>query len=359
MTTDVQKLLKQLISMPGLSGFEAPVRQAIQEAWKPLTDEVAVSRLGSLHALQRGTALLEPAGDTPRPSILLSAHMDAIGMMVTGVADGFLRFTGIGGLDPRVLPGQLVTVHGRVDLPGIIVQPPAQLLPAASSEGAAPLAHLLIDTGLLPADVNRKVQVGDVVSYAQPPIELSGDLLVGHSLDNRASVAVVTHCLDLLQSRTHHWDVWAVASTQEEVTLCGAMTSAFGLNPSLSVVIDVTFAASPGSPTHRTFPLAKGPTLGWGPNVHPALFKAFKELAEKQEIPYGLEVMPRHSGTDAYAIQVVAAGIPTMVIGIPLRYMHTPVEMVSLKDILRAGRLLAEFIAGLPADFADRLAFDD
>lgn len=357
MTTDVQKLLKQLIAMPGLSGHEAPVRKAIQEAWAPLADEITVSRLGSLHALRRGNTQGFTSG--ARPSVLLSAHMDAIGMMVTGIVDGFLRFTSIGGLDPRVLPGQLVTVHGRSDLPGIIVQPPAQLLPAGSSEGAAPLTHLLIDTGLLPAEVGRKVQVGDVVSYAQAPIEMSGDLLVGHSVDNRASVAVVTHCLNLLQGRTHVWDVLAVASTQEEVTLGGAMTSAFGLNPTLSVVIDVTFASSPGSPAHKTFPLAKGPTLGWGPNVHPALFKAFKELAEKQEIPYSLEVMPRHSGTDAYAIQVVAAGIPTMVIGIPLRYMHTPVEMVAMKDILRAGRLLAEFIAGLPADFADSLAFDD
>ncbi len=353
MALEVQKFLKQLITLPGLSGHEAPVRQVIQEAWQPLVDETSVGRLGSLHALKRGSA------EAPRPSILLSAHMDAIGMMVTGVVDGFLRFTSIGGLDPRVLPGQLVTVHGRSDLPGLIVQPPTQLLPPSSAEATAPISQLLIDTGLLPAEVERKVQVGDLVSYAQPPLEMAGDALVGHSLDNRASVAVVTHCLQNLQNHQHRWDVWAVASSQEEETLGGAMTSTFHLNPSLAVVIDVTFASSPGSPAHRTFPMGKGPTIGWGPNVHPGLFKSFKELAERFEIPYGVEVMPRHSGTDAYAIQVVAEGVPCMVIGIPLRYMHTPVEMVAMKDIQRAGRLLAEFIAGLPVDYADNLAFED
>lgn len=353
MTLDEQKFLKQIISLPGLSGHEGPVRRVIQDVWQPLVDEISISRLGSLHALQRGTA------EGARPSILLSAHMDAIGMMVTGVVDGFLRFTSIGGLDPRVLPGQLVTVHGREDLPGLVIQPPDQLLPKGSAEGAVAIPHLLIDTGLLPAEVNRKVQVGDLVSYAQQPLEMGGDFLVGHTLDNRASIAVVTHCLKLLQTRQHIWDVWAVASTQEEVTLGGAMTSTFQLEPSMAVVIDVTFASSPGSPTHKTFPLSKGPTLGWGPNIHPGLFKAFKDMADRQEIPYALEVIPRHSGTDAYATQVVAQGVPSMVIGIPLRYMHTPVEMVAMKDILRAGRLIADFIAGLPGDFANSLAFDD
>jgi len=353
MTIDLQTFLKNLISQPGLSGHEAPVRQMIQDAWLPLVDETSTSRLGSLHALKRG------GGPEPRPGILLSAHMDAIGMMVTGSVDGFLRFTKIGGLDPRVLPGQLVTVHGRQDLPGVIVQPPAHLLPTGAGDNTVAIQHLLIDTGLDERELRRKVRVGDVVSYAQAPLSTAGETLVGHSLDNRASVAAVTHCLELLQGRQHAWDVWAVASSQEEETLGGARTSAFQLRPALAVVIDVTFAASPGSPAHRTFPLAKGPTLGWGPNIHPALFNSFKELADRLEIPYAVEVMPRHSGTDAFAIQVVAEGIPCMVLSIPLRYMHTPVEMVAMKDIQRAGRLLAEFIAGLPLDFMSQVNWVD
>jgi endoglucanase len=275
------------------------------------------------------------------------------------VVDGFLHVTGIGGVDPRVLPGQAVTVHGREDLPGLIVQPPPRLLPAKHQEGPVPLEYLLVDTGLLPERVGRLVRTGDLISFAQTPLETGGETLAGHSLDNRASVAALTHCLDLLQHRPHPWDVWAVATVQEEVGLGGAATSAFQIRPGLAVAVDVTFAASPGSPKHKTFPLGEGPTLGWGPNIHPGLHKAFTTLAERLEIPCTTEVMPRHSGTDAFALQVAAEGIPSMVVSIPLRYMHTPVEMVAFKDITRTGRLLAEFAAQLDEKFMDNLKWDE
>ncbi|MFM8321055.1 MAG: M20/M25/M40 family metallo-hydrolase [Chloroflexota bacterium] len=350
---DLLPFLKNLITVPGLSGFESPVRSLVEEAWRPLTDELHYSRLGSLHALRRGTA------GEPRPSLMLAAHMDAIGLMVTGLVDGFLRLTQVGGVDPRVLPGQLVTVHGREDLPGMVVQPPAALLPPDLGDGAVPLEYLLVDTGQPASMVERLVRVGDLVSFAQPPIELGGEYLAGHSLDNRASVAAVTACLQELQGRRLAWDVWAVATAQEEETLGGALTSAFQLRPTLAVAIDVTFANAPGTPGHKSYPIGKGPTLGWGPNIHPTLHKAIKDTAERLEIGYKLEVMPRHSGTDAYALQIAAEGIPTMVIGIPLRYMHTPVEMVCLKDIRRAGRLMAEFAAGLDETFMQSFTWDD
>lgn len=345
--------LKELISAPGLSGYEGPVRKRIENVWSGLTDELHISRLGSLHGLHKGTA---PA---PRPSILLAAHMDAIGLMVSKIVDGFLHLTEIGGIDPRVLPGQLVTVHGREDIPGIIVQPPAHLLPPEVGSGPVPLAHLLVDTGLLPGDVKRKVRVGDLISFAQEPVELGDDVLAGHTLDNRVSVAALTYCLDELKNRAHAWDVWVVATTQEEETLGGALTSAYQLDPSLGVAIDVTFAKGPGTPEHETFSLGKGVTLGWGPNIHPGMHRSFKKSADQLEIPYRLEPIPRHSGTDAFALQVARAGIPTMVLGIPLRYMHTPVEVVSMKDVRRAGRLLAEFVCKLDEKFLDELTFDD
>jgi len=345
--------LKNLLSASGLSGYETAVRPQIEQAWAPLTDQLSISRLGSLHGLCRGNAA------EPRPSILLSAHMDAIGLMVTAIVEGYLRVTSIGGIDARVLPGQLVTVHGREDLPGVVASPERRLLPKHVTEGAVPLEYLLIDTGRLPAEVEKLVRIGDLVSFAQEPFETVGETLVGHSLDNRASVAVVTVCLDELKNRPHAWDVWAVASVQEEVSLGGAFTSGYQLRPSLAVAVDVTFANGPGSPSHKTFPMGKGPTLVWGPNVHPALFKAFKELAERLEIPYTLEVAPRHTGTDGFALQVVGEGIPNLVMGIPLRYMHTPVEMVSLKDITRAGRLLAEFIAQLDEHFMEKIMWED
>ncbi len=352
--TDLMPFLKDLISAPGLSGHEAPVRKIIEQAWAPLTDELYVSRLGSLHGLRHGRR----AGDSAPPSVLYSAHMDAIGLMVTSIVEGLLHVTQIGGVDARVLPGQMVTVHGRQDLPGIVVQPPAHLLPEEYRERPAPLEYLLVDTGYLPAEIDRLARVGDLVSFAQPPIEMNGEILAGHSLDNRASVAAVTSCLQELQGRELAWDVWAVASTQEEVTLGGALTSAFELHPSLAVAIDVTFGSSPGSPGHQTFPMGKGITLGWGPNIHPALYQAFKDLADRLEIPYRMDIMPRMSGTDAMALQIAGEGVPTMVISIPLRYMHTPVEMISMKDVQRAGRLLAEFAVQLDDTFINKLVWD-
>jgi putative aminopeptidase FrvX len=357
--TDYLPFLKKLISAPGLSGHEGPVRKLIEETWGPLTDELHTSRLGSLHGLRKGTA------PQPRPGILMATHMDAIGLMVTGITDGFLRITEVGGIDHRVLPGQLVTVHTSEDvqegedLPGVIIQPPPHLLPPDVGGGPIPLKHLLVDTGLLPKEVARKVKVGDLVSFAQEPVELGDQILAGHTLDNRASVTALTCCLEDLQSRRHAWDVWAVATAQEEETLGGAFTSAFELNPALAVAIDVTYAKGPGTSEHESFSMAKGITLGWGPNVHPGLHRAFKRVADQFEIPYVLEPLPRHSGTDAYALQVARAGIPTMVVSIPLRYMHTPVEMVSMADIRRTGRLLAEFVCSLGSDFIEELTFDE
>jgi endoglucanase len=278
--------------------------------------------------------------------------------MVTAVNGEFLRITEIGGVDPRVLPGQLVTVHGRRDLPAVIVLPPAHLLPPDHQDGQVSLEHLLVDTGLSADELRRQVRLGDLVSFAQQPLELRNEILSGHSLDNRASVAAVTACLEALQGRQLDWDVWAVASAQEEETLGGAATSAFQLRPSLAVAVDVTFASSQGTSSNKTFEMGKGITLGYGPNIHLGLFKAFKELAERLEIPFKTEVTVAHSGTDAYSMQVAAEGIPTMVIGIPLRYMHTPVEMVSLKDIARAGRLLAEFAASLDHEFMNKLIWE-
>jgi putative aminopeptidase FrvX len=289
--TDILPFLKSMLSAPGLSAYEEPVMQLVREKWTPLVDEVSLSRLGSLQALKRGS------GKTPCPSIMIATHMDAIGMIVTSIKDGFLHVTSIGGVDARVLPGTPVIVHAtgssrEEDLPGVVVQPPAKLL------------------------------------------------------------------LEELRLKNHKWNVWAVATTQEEVTLGGALTSAFELRPDLAIAVDVTHAKGPGATDWLTHPLGKGPCLGFGPNIHTYLFEKFKELADQLEIPHDTEVMPRMSGTDAAAMQVAAEGIPTMVVSIPLRYMHTPVEVVSIKDIQRTGRLLAEFIAGLEPDFMNKMTWD-
>jgi endoglucanase len=153
--------------------------------------------------------------------------------------------------------------------------------------------------------------------------------------------------------------VWAAATVQEEVSLWGAQTSGFSIRPTLAVVVDVNFASGPGSPEHLTFGMDKGPTFDFGSTTHPKLYEEFEKIADQHEIPYQRCVYPRSSGTDAEKLQLVAEGIPTMIIGIPLRYMHTPVEMVQIKDIQRAARLLAVFIEALDENFMARLRWDE
>ena len=337
---DISPFLKQLISIPGLSGHETPVRELTAEKWQPLVDDLSVSKLGSLHGLRR-------AVKSHQPTVLFAAHMDAIGLIVTSTADGFLHVTQIGGIDPRILPGQAVTVHGRRDLPGVAVLWPDRLLKSVHKNKAPTLNRILVDVGLPPEEVVEWVKIGDLVSFATPAIELTGNTLAGHSLDNRASLAALTLCLEELHKVNLDWNLVAAATVFEEVSMAGALTSPFTLQPDLAVAIDVTFAKGPGASDYRTFPLGKGPTIGIGPNIHPYLLKLFKEVAEEIEVPYAIETMPRSSGTDAMGMQIVGAGIPTIVIGIPLRYMHTPVEEVAIVDIRRTGRLLAAFVRKL------------
>lgn len=345
-----------MISVSGVSGHEAPVAKLIEEKWHPLVDQVKTSRVGSLHGLKRG------AGKGERPAVMIAAHMDAIGMRVIKVLEGFLHITNIGGIDVRVLPGASVTVHASSgeELFGVIAMPSARLLPELVKSGEVlEINYLLVDTGLLPREVEKKVKVGDLVSFANEPMELAGEVISGHTLDNRASVAALTVCLEELQAKPHVWDVWAVATVQEETSFLGAYTSAFEIRPQIAIAVDGTFAKGPGANGWQTHPMGKGVGLCMGPNMHPFLHKKLTELADKLEIPWFLDVTASHSGTDAYPMQVTAEGIPTALLEYPLRYMHTPVEAVAVKDIQRVGRLLAEFIASLDENFVETITWDN
>ena len=352
MPDEILPFLKEIMRLPGVSGYEGPVLERIRREWEPLVDEISVSRIGNLLARKRGS------GRAPRPSLLIAAHMDAIGFMVSELADGFLRFVEIGGTDPRILPGQAVTVHGRRPLLATIVAPPDSCLPEDKAEGALPVQYLLVDTGLPRAHVERLVRVGDLISFAQEPIELGESVIAGRYLDNRSSVAALTIALQELRMRTHLWDVIALASSLEERNRGGALTAVFATRPAVAMAVDVTYGRSSGVPEHKTFLVGKGPTIGAGPNVHPAIRRALAAAAERAEIPYTDEITDPDSGTDAFTMQIAGEGIPTGIIGLPLRYMHSPVELMSLADIRRAGRLIAELAASMPMDFADHINWD-
>ncbi|MBU0490951.1 MAG: M42 family metallopeptidase [Chloroflexi bacterium] len=326
----------------GVSGYESPVRDVIVQELEPLVDEITTDRLGNVIALKRGQ------GDEPRPRVLVAAHMDEIGLMVLQIEKGFIRFVTVGGFDPRVLVGQQVIVHGRQALPGVIGNRPPHVVPREERDKPIPIDNLFIDVGLDDAQVRELVQVGDIVTLVQPFVEFRGNKLAsGKALDNRTSVAALILAFEMLNGLRHDWDVYGVATAQEEVGLRGAITSAYGVAPQIGLAVDVTQGDMPGVPEVQTMKVDGGPAIGLGPNFAPALFDRVVKTAQAHEIPHQIEPAPWVGGTDAVAIQVAREGIPTSLLSIPLRYMHTVVETVALADIERTARLLAHVIAEL------------
>jgi len=349
---EIVALLKRLSEACGVSGYEHQVRDIVLEEYGRYADEIRVDALGNVLALKRGQ------GTAPRRSVMLATHMDEIGLIVAEIEHGFIHFQQVGGYDDRVLLGQEVMVHGRRPLPGIIGARPPHLLPPAEREKAIPYEKLLIDTGLPSEELPLLVRVGDLITMRRQFTELRGGLVAGKALDDRAAVAAAAVCLDELTRLVHQWDLYAVATVQEEVGLKGAVTSAYGLQPDIGIAVDVTWAKQPGTPDEYTFELGQGPTIGCGPNFHPRLQEALVKTAEDLEMSYHLEPAAYPGGTDARAIQVSRQGIPAALLSIPQRNMHTPLETVAVKDVERTGRLLAAFVSRLDEPFLDSLAWD-
>lgn len=369
---DLFDLLQKLTETPGPSGLEDAVRATLSEVWRPLADDVIVDRMGNLLAVKRGRQEVDGGGaqaTADRPRLLLAAHMDEIALMVKSIvaypnekdeasASGFLRLTKVGGVDIRHLYGQPVVVHGQRDLPGIIGALPKHMLPDLSSSNVYGYDELVVDVGRPLKAVRELISVGDFISFHRPLRKLLNDRVSGKALDNRASVAAVTFALEYLQGRQHAWDVFAVATVQEETRLLGAYTSAFDRRPDVALAIDVTFAKGPGTKDSQLFELDGGPTLGLGVNVHPGVLRGLQEAAAALEMKVHLEPHTRYSGTDAYGLQIARDGIPTGLVSIPIRYMHTMVETVATGDIERAGRLLGEFAARLSDTFLKEITKD-
>ena len=352
------KLLQTLTETAGPSGYEDEIANVIQAIWEPHLDEQFRDKVGSLIGIKYGAGG-NSDGKAPRRRILLAAHMDEIALMVHRIVEqdgnGFLRLTNVGGVDVRHLYGQMVTVHGKENLTGVIGSLPGHMLPPARRNKPFGYEELLVDVGLSIDALKAQVSVGDFISFRQPLRQLMGKRVTGKALDNRASVAAVTVALEYLNGRSHAWDVVAVATAQEETRLLGAYTSAFSQEPDAAIAIDVGFGKGPGAMDENCFELGGGLPLDMGPNVHPGMFEALRETAVSLEMKTHIATHQRASGTDAFALQVAREGIPTGLISIPLRYMHTMVESIDMRDVERSGRLMGEFIARLDDQFLDKL----
>jgi endoglucanase len=346
----IKQFLKDICEAPGVSGYEHNVAKLVNRAFLDYVDESRQDRLGNVVFYKKG-------GGETRPRILLAAHMDEIGLMVTKVEKGgFLRFSAIGGIDPRTIVGQEVMLYGKETLPGVIGVKPPHLMTAEDAGKAHKMDDLHIDVAMSEERVKKVVSVGDLAVIRRELIDLAGNSIAAKALDDRAGLAVLLTCLMELKRLQHTADVFAVATVQEEVGVRGAATATYGVVPDIGIAVDVTHGEMPGVPEHETSKMGKGPALTLGPNIHPQVGSEIIRIAKEYKIPYQLEVASGPTGTDARAIQVTRGGIPTGLVSIPLRYMHTSVELVDLEDIKQAGRLLAYFIAAVDQAFVEGLS---
>jgi putative aminopeptidase FrvX len=342
------KFLKNLLSTPGPSGYE----EAAAEVWRAETGkfaEVRGDRMGNSFATLNGDGA---------PRVMLSGHIDEIGLMITHVEEGgLLRFQGVGGWDPQVLVGQRVLVQtNNGEVPGVIGKKAIHVMEADERKKVSEIKSLWIDIGAKDGDeAKAKVRVGDVAVVDQDVLELPNGRIASRSLDNRMGAFVILEALRLLSEVEEGFaaEVVAVASVQEEIGLYGARGAAFGLDPDAAIAVDVTHATdTPGIPKneHGDHALASGPVITRAANLSPVVTDGLIEAAESEGVAYTLEADSRSTSTDADAIQFTRAGIATGLVSAPNRYMHSPNEIVALEDLTNCARLIAAYVKGLKKD---------
>ena len=340
-----EEFLRKAAALPGLSGNEQAVAQFIAEAFRPLCDEVRIDALNSVIGRIEGRG----------PKVMLCAHLDEIGLMVSRIEeDGALRMRNVGGVDPRILPGMRVTVHGRETLLGVIGAKAPHLLTEAERKKNYARDDLFIDLGMKPERVRELVRVGDLVQLEGGFTKLLNGRYAGKTMDDRSCVAILLKTMELLQRTDTSADLYFVASCQEEVGGYGAMTAGFGVAPDFGVVLDVTHARTPGAPALETCDL-DSPAAAMGPYTHPLLRKKLTDIAKEINVKLQNEVMPRDTSTDMDDLNIVRGGVPCVLLELPLKYMHTSVELLDMHALTETARLLAAYCAAIEPSWRDEL----
>jgi putative aminopeptidase FrvX len=341
------EFLKRLLSTPGPSGNEGAAAGVWREEARGFA-EVRGDRMGNSFATLN-------AGGSPR--VMLSGHIDEIGVIVTHIDEkGLVRFSGVGGWDPQVLVGQRVRLQTQSgEVVGVIGKKAIHLMEPEERKKVSDIKSLWIDIGAKDADEAKgMVRVGDAGVVDQDLLELPNDRIASRALDNRMGAFVVLEALRLLSEEEGvNAEVVAVASVQEEIGLYGARGAAFGLDPDAAIAVDVTHATdTPGVSKNENgdHALGSGPVIKRATNLSPIVSEGLIAAAEEAVISYTLEADSRSTGTDADAIQLTRAGIATGLVSAPNRYMHSPNEMVELGDLEDCARLISVYIKGLGPD---------
>lgn len=331
----MKELIKKLSALNGISGFEYRINDEIKDMLLPYCDEIKIDTLGNVIGVKR-------CGKQNAKKVLIEAHIDEIGLMVKNIDEnGFITVTNVGGIDPRILPAMEVIIHGKRDIKGVIGAKPPHIMSDGEEANAVKMENLAVDTGLSADEVKELISVGDSINFCVPAKDLSGGQITGKSLDDRASIAVLIEVMKNI--RNFSADVYAVCSVQEEVGGFGAMTAAFSVYPDCAVAIDVCHGITPDN-SYCAYEVGGGAVITCGPNIHPKMFKMLRNTAEKHNIKFQIDVDGGNTGTDAWEIQVVREGIPTGLLSIPLKYMHTAVETIDVSDAEAAAKLVTAFI---------------
>lgn len=333
---DMKQALFALSACVGPSGAEEGVCETASEILKPFVDSVTRDVMGNLIGIR--------AADTAsRDCILLDAHLDEVGMTVSDHDKGFLKFAAIG-IDPRILPGLEVKVCTEPPTYGVVTCLPPHVVPADEREKAYEMDSLRVDCGLSAEEAPRLVPVGTRIVYNTKPFSMGKSLVCGKSFDDRACFVILCRVMELLKDEELPVSVCVLGSVQEEYTALGASTGAFNMMPTEAIVADVSFAETPDTPKDESKPLGTGPMIGVGPVENRQMSQKLIALAKENGIPFTREVLPGRTGTNADEIQISRAGVAVCNVSLPLRYMHTPIEVVDLDDMEHSARLIAAYI---------------
>ena len=342
--SDAPPLLDELLGAPGPSGYEGPA----SEVWR------GAASFATLSSDALGSSVARIGDEGAKPVLAVVGHIDEIGLVITHVDEkGFVHFAPIGGWDPQILVGQRVEIQGRAGLvPGVAGRKPIHLLKDEQRKKVVELAEMHIDIGASDSeDALARVAIGDPAVIAAAPVLLAGGRLVSRSLDDRLGAYVALEAARRVHERGGLMgQLAAVAAVQEEIGSKGAFTTAFALDPDLALAVDVTHATdAPGveEKEQGSHAFGSGAVIGRGATLSPRVFELLAECAEELDIPYTVEASGRATHTDADAFQIARSGVPTGLVSIPLRYMHSPVEMVDLADVEAVIELIAGFAVSL------------
>lgn len=332
---DLKKIILELSALNGVSGEEDEACKYALEILKNYTDDAYIKNGNVVGNFGKRSK--------EKPHVLIDAHIDQVGLIVTNIyKSGFLGISNIGGIDRRLLPAQQVCIHGKEKLCGIITSVPPHL--SGDNEKIGKIDEFFVDTGMSFEKVSELVSLGDKISFVSPPTELLNGCITGTALDDRSGVASILYALELLKNKEYSCSFTVLFSTQEELGERGAAIGAFDLNPDIALAVDVSFGRTLGDKEYESGELHKGPMIGISPCLSKEISNALEKVCEQEKIPYQLEVMNGLTSTNADRFSVNRAGCKACTVSIPLKYMHTPAEIIAIDDVENTGRLIAEYL---------------